>query len=1070
MATDVEKLIVVLEAKANAFEKQMAKAANVAAQRSGEIKRRFDEMNKRSGTAFSGLDGSIARARAGLLQLGAAFAGVQGIEAAGRLADGYTRFANTLKTAGLEGQAFAQVEDDLFAAANRKGVEVESLGQVYARASLVAKSLGATQAQLKTFVDGVSAAVRIQGASTAAASGALLQLSQGLGSGVFRAEEFNSVLEGLPVIAQAVANNLDAAGGSVAKLRTLIAEGNVTSQDFFQAFLAGAGQLDGQAAKATLTLSGAFTVLENQLLRGAGAVDKATGATAILSGAITYLANNLGAVLPALAVVSAAFVGRLAPGILEAVKAGATYDVATRRLSISQSLAAKTGLDLARNEARAANATLDAAKADDAASRAALSRAQAERAKVAVLVSTIDAEMRAANAQRFRNQVPGVYTTEAGRTKNLAGAAVDAQQIAATRKLLTVADTELAAAEAKVAATSAVVATAQTAATAAIARTTVAARAGALALRGYAALSGLLGGPVGIVLTAVAATFAIYTARAAAAEAQTEEVNKILDRLGVKARDAAAGLNETATALRNLPIEQRRADLRKLQEELSALTTSIRAGRSDANFNELLDDLRGLDEIDGTAAGEELRAIVRGARDGKGEASDLLARLDKIAALDISTPVDDLLSRIRASIVEADRLRRGIAVIGAPPEPSYVGRADREGIPVSPEAGQRRVFQEALSEAGRTSLEQEIAAETKRLKERYEERGQVVPEAARLADEARQLVERRNAVAEGERNAKKKAEPSDIPMQDAADQFFRLQVQQRQGLDDLRSSYAAETAEVTFNTAALSKNERDRAVALETYKLEQQYLEQGVTNLGAYRGEIAALAEARVAANETNARAVEVMRQEQEMWDFLGQQGVTALTDIITNSKNATDAVENLGKALANAALQAALLGTGPLAGLFGTSGATGGNGGLFSLIGAGISGLFSGGGYGTGSYTGIESGGFIHRAGGGDVQAGRAYVVGEKRPELFVPGRSGTIIPNIPDAAAINRTVDRASPQPRRIETSFRQTIDLRGANGDETIARIAREEAQKGAAMAIRTSDQRFAARLAKNQKYGR
>ncbi|MFZ2869915.1 hypothetical protein, partial [Zavarzinia sp.] len=593
--------------------------------------------------------------------------------------------------------------------------------------------------------------------------------------------------------------------------------------------------------------------------------------------------------------------------------------------------------------------------------------------------------------------------------------------------------------------------------------------------RGFGALSAALGGPVGIALTALATTFALVTVEAAAARQRTADVAQIMDRLGVKARDAAAGLNETATALRNLPIEQRRADLRKLQEELRALTTGIRAGRSDANFNELLGDLRGLDEIDGTAAGRELQAIVRGARDGKGEASDLLARLDKIAALDISEPVDALLGRIRASIVEADRLRRGITAIGAPPEPSYAGRPDREGIPIPPEAGQRRVFQDALSEAGRSSIEQEIAAETERLKKRYEERGQVVPGAARLAEEARQLVETRNAAAARERAGKKKADPSDIPMQDAADQYFRGQIQQRQGIDDLRASYAAETAEVTFNTAALSKNERDRAVALETYKLEQQYLEQGVTNLGAYRGEISALAEARVAANETNARAVEVMRQEQEMWDLLGQQGVSALTEISTNSKNATDAVENLGKALANAALQAALLGTGPFAGLLGTSKATGGNGGLFGLIGAGISGLF-----GSVSWGGLSgAGGGVNanpmsfggpRAGGGDVQAGRAYLVGEKRPELFVPGRSGTIIPKIPDASAINRSVDRAGPQPRRIETSFRQTIDLRGANGDETIARIAREEARKGAAMAIKASDERFTARFAKNQKYGR
>lgn len=37
------------------------------------------------------------------------------------------------------------------------------------------------------------------------------------------------------------------------------------------------------------------------------------------------------------------------------------------------------------------------------------------------------------------------------------------------------------------------------------------------------------------------------------------------------------------------------------------------------------------------------------------------------------------------------------------------------------------------------------------------------------------------------------------------------------------------------------------------------------------------------------------------------------------------------------------------------------------------------------------------HRAAGGPVEAGRPYIVGEERPELFVPDTAGTIIPEIP-------------------------------------------------------------------------
>lgn len=42
----------------------------------------------------------------------------------------------------------------------------------------------------------------------------------------------------------------------------------------------------------------------------------------------------------------------------------------------------------------------------------------------------------------------------------------------------------------------------------------------------------------------------------------------------------------------------------------------------------------------------------------------------------------------------------------------------------------------------------------------------------------------------------------------------------------------------------------------------------------------------------------------------------------------------------------------------------------------------------------------YEHRAGGGDVNAGQAYIVGEKRPEVFVPKQDGTIIPSVSQAS----------------------------------------------------------------------
>lgn len=80
------------------------------------------------------------------------------------------------------------------------------------------------------------------------------------------------------------------------------------------------------------------------------------------------------------------------------------------------------------------------------------------------------------------------------------------------------------------------------------------------------------------------------------------------------------------------------------------------------------------------------------------------------------------------------------------------------------------------------------------------------------------------------------------------------------------------------------------------------------------------------------------------------------------------------------------------------TAGAGGLTGALPTMTG-GISSLFGGGGLS--ALTGLLP--FL--ADGGDVTPGRAYVVGEKRPELFVPKSAGTIVPSVGNGQHISQT-----------------------------------------------------------------
>jgi len=94
--------------------------------------------------------------------------------------------------------------------------------------------------------------------------------------------------------------------------------------------------------------------------------------------------------------------------------------------------------------------------------------------------------------------------------------------------------------------------------------------------------------------------------------------------------------------------------------------------------------------------------------------------------------------------------------------------------------------------------------------------------------------------------------------------------------------------------------------------------------------------------------------------------------------------------------------GAGGLGSLFGGGGDGGdseeaGGGGMFgglSNIFSSMKGIFGGIFSHIGDFFGKIFGGFM--ATGGDVTPGKAYVVGEKHPEFFVPGKSGSIVPTL--------------------------------------------------------------------------
>lgn len=232
------------------------------------IERRFQSMNRNLSGQFTSLGRSLA----------GAFALAGGIRGAQTLIDTSTQIQNALKVAGLEGENLNEVYGRLFQSAQKNAAPIETLVTLYGRAALVQKELNVSQEEMLNFTDKIALALRVAGTDAQSASGALLQLSQALGSGVVRAEEFNSILEGALPIAQAAAAGLKEAGGSVAQLRKLVVDGKVSSEAFFRAFEAGSVILEQKVAGAEMTASQHLVRLRNVLIDAAGDFNKGSGA------------------------------------------------------------------------------------------------------------------------------------------------------------------------------------------------------------------------------------------------------------------------------------------------------------------------------------------------------------------------------------------------------------------------------------------------------------------------------------------------------------------------------------------------------------------------------------------------------------------------------------------------------------------------------------------------------------------------------------------------------------------------------------------------------------------------
>ena len=197
----------------------------------------------RLGKRMGGLRGTIGKAAIAFAAFRAVQTGVQRVESERRI-----------KLLGQRFGEYAQLQNAATQAAKKFNLSQTEANQALANAFARLRPLGVSLEDITSTFGGFRTAAVLGGATAAEASAAFTQLSQALGSGALRGDEFRSVAEQAPLVLQAISDETGIAAGD---LKEYAAQGLLTSDIVIKALkrieAEGAGRLaqalDGPAAK-----------------------------------------------------------------------------------------------------------------------------------------------------------------------------------------------------------------------------------------------------------------------------------------------------------------------------------------------------------------------------------------------------------------------------------------------------------------------------------------------------------------------------------------------------------------------------------------------------------------------------------------------------------------------------------------------------------------------------------------------------------------------------------------------------------------------------------------------------
>lgn len=203
------------------------------------------------------------------------------------LVDDYTNAAARLRMVNDDNQTPAELQDKVFDAANRSRGSYTDMAGAVAKMNLLAGDSFTSNDEAIGFTELLQKSLKVSGAGTSEQQSAFLQLTQAMAAGKLQGDEFRSVMENAPMVADAIAKYM---GKSKGELKELSSDGLITADIIKNAMFTAADDINDKFAEMPMTFADVGQLMANNALEAFGPTMEKLNTLLNSSGAQTLLA------------------------------------------------------------------------------------------------------------------------------------------------------------------------------------------------------------------------------------------------------------------------------------------------------------------------------------------------------------------------------------------------------------------------------------------------------------------------------------------------------------------------------------------------------------------------------------------------------------------------------------------------------------------------------------------------------------------------------------------------------------------------------------------------------------